>query len=257
MYLLLTGECPEDGLVRLPLKAGRLRHAKGAVNASVKGGECVVTVAPYMYSPKSDIHVITLTFDRPAASLVAQKVIPQGETLSWSNALPGYSYSCFDYYSNYRSTVAYNWSVAGRSKVKGLELKYAMSDAGKDVKVQVGDKEYEVALGFGNEQPLKNDVDIVSCSFGRMRGGTFDRNTSLSGVQWTELETPQMQCDVRPFSNYLMKVVLKASETCRVHLDVITGNGMELLVRDNKTGEYVPMMKHLNPYRATAFAEII
>ena len=239
MYLLLTGKYPEEGYIEL--KSGKVG--------------CRVDVDKEMYADPADVHVIKVGFKGDSWREVS--VIGADETLSWKNATPDYSYSCFDYYSNYRSTVAYNWSVAGRSKVKGLELKYAMSDAGKDVKVQVGDKEYEVALGFGNEQPLKNDVDIVSCSFGRMRGGTFDRNTSLSGVQWTELETPQMQCDVRPFSNYLMKVVLKASETCRVHLDVITGNGMELLVRDNKTGEYVPMMKHLNPYRSTAFSESV
>ena len=32
---------------------------------------------------------------------------------------------------------------------------------------------------------------------------------------------------------------------------------MELLIRDNATGEYVSMMKHLNPYRAVAFAESV
>ena len=32
-------------------------------------------------------------------------------------------------------------------------------------------------------------------------------------------------------------------------------NGMELLIRDNVTGEYVSMMKHLNPYRTTDRSE--
>ena len=32
---------------------------------------------------------------------------------------------------------------------------------------------------------------------------------------------------------------------------------MELLVRDPKTGEYVTMTKHLNPYRSTAFSESV
>ena len=242
MYLLLTGKYPEEGYIEL--KIGQA----GKIGSRVK-------VDRNMYADPADVHVIKVNSGGEGWREVSY--VSADETLSWENATPDYSYSCFDYYSNYRSTVAYNWSVASRSKVKGVELKYAMSDAGKKVNVQVADKEYEVTLGMENEQSLKNDVKIVSSSFGRMRGGTFDRNTSLEGVQWTELDSPEMQCDIRPFSNYLMKVVLQASDACRVHLNVITGNGMELLVRDKKTGEYVTMMKHLNPYRAEAFAESV
>ena len=242
MYLLLTGTYPKEGYIELKLG-----------NPQKTG--CRVKVDKDMYADPADVHVIKVNAGGDSWRQVSWA--GADGTLSWKNATPDFSYSCFDYYSNYRSTVAYNWSVASRSKVKGVELKYAMSDAGKKVKVQVADKEYEVTLGMENEQPLKNDVKIVSSSFGRMRGGTFDRNTSLEGVQWTELDSPEMQCDIRPFSNYLMKVVLKASDACRVHLNVITGNGMELLVLDNKTGKYVPMMKHLNPYRATAYAESV
>ena len=242
MYLLLTGKYPEEGYIELKL------------GQSGKVG-CRVDVDRKMYADPADVHVIKVNFGGESWHEVSS--LGGHEALSWKNATPHYSYSCFDYYSNYRSTVAYNWSVASRSEVKGLELVYSMSEAGRDVKVQVGDKEYEVALGFENEQTLKNKVKIVSSSFGRMRGGTFDRSTSLEGVQWTELDSPEMQCDIRPFSNYLMKVVLKASDACRVHLNVITGNGMELLVRDSTTGEYMTMMKHLNPYRAAAFAESV
>ena len=32
---------------------------------------------------------------------------------------------------------------------------------------------------------------------------------------------------------------------------------MELLIRDKSTGDYVSMTKHLNPYRAEAFAESV
>ena len=241
MYLLLTGTYPEEGYIELKLgKAGKIGRR--------------VKVDRQMFADPADVHVIKVNYGgeswRQLSSAGADGI------MSWKNATPDYSYSCFDYYSNYRSTVAYNWSVARRAEIKGLQLKYAKSDAGKTVKVQVGDKEYEVTLGLENEQPLNGDVKIVSSSFGRMRGGTFDRNTSL-GILWTDLDSPEMKCGIRPFSNYLMKVVLDASEACRVHLNVITGNGMELLVRDNETGEYVPMMKHLNPYRATAFAESV
>ena len=242
MYLILTGTYPKEGYIELKLgQAGKIG--------------CRVKVDRKMFADPADVHVIKVNYGGESWREVS--FVSADETLSWKNATPDYSYSCFDYYSNYRSTVAYNWSVASRHKIKGIQLRYAVSDAGKKVKVQVGDKEYEVTLGLDNEQQLKNDVKIVSSSFGRMRGGTFDRNTSLDGVQWTELDSPEMQCGIRPFSNYLMKVVMEASEPCRVNLGMITGNGMELLIRDCKTGEYVSMMKHLNPYRETAFSECV
>ena len=236
MYLLLTGECPEGGKISILDK--------------------VIPVTPDMFG-KPDVEVIKLVFQRPVSSLIRRVGVNSGETLSWENAEPDYSYSCFDYYSNYRSTVAYNWSVVGEDDIKGIQLRYAMSDAGKTVKVQVGDKEYEVALDMDGMEELDANVKVVSSSFGRMRGGTFDRPTSLEGVQWEELEAPEIQREASPFSNYLMKVILHAGKPCRLHLHMIAGNGMEFLIRDKSTGEYVSMTKHLNPYRAEAFAESV
>jgi alpha-L-fucosidase len=239
LYLLLTGTYPKEGYIELKFdKVG-----------------CRIPVDRKMFADPADVHVIKTDFIGEARRDVNR--VAADHTLSWKNATPDYSYSCFDYYSNYRSTVAYNWLVVGRDDIEGLHLRYAMSDAGKTVNVQVGEKEYEVTLGMENMAELDAKVEVVSSSFGRMRGGTFDRPVSLAGVQWEELETPEIQCEADPFSNYLMKVVLKASKPCRVHLCTITGNGMELLVNDTVTGDYVTMMKHLNPYRATAFSESV
>ena len=239
MYLLLTGKYPKTGYIEL--KSNKIG--------------CRVDVDRKMYADPTDVHVIKVE----SWGKVSRKVSPVGvyDVLSWKNATPDYSYSCFDYYSNYRSTVAYNWGVFSREEVKGMRFTYAMSDAGRKVKVQVGEKEYEMTLGLEENKELDGNVEIIASSFGRMRGGTFDRNISLEGVRWEELDAPEIQCESSPFSNYLMKVVLKASKPCRVHLNTITGNGMELLVRDQKTGEYVTMMKHLNPYRSTAFSESV
>lgn len=239
LYLLLTGTYPKEGYIELKFdKIG-----------------CHIPVDRKMFADPADVHVIKTDIKGELRRNVNR--VDAEHALSWKNATPDYSYSCFDYYSNYRSTVAYNWYVVGQNDVKGLQLRYAMSDAGKRVKVQVGDKEYEVTLGMENVEALDAKVKVVSSSFGRMRGGTFDRPASLEGVQWEYLEAPEIQREASPFSNYLMKVVLNASKPCRVHLDAVTGNGMELLVLDPRKGEYVTMAKHLNPYRVTAFSESV
>jgi alpha-L-fucosidase len=192
--------------------------------------------------------------EKPCRQVVC---IRDNAQLTRDNATPDYSYSCFDYYSNYRSTVAYNWLVDSRKPVKGVQLRYALSDAGRRVNLQVGDKTVEVTLGLDEPVELKGKVKVVSRESGRMRGGTFDRAVSLDGVEWTAVDTPEVKADVRPFSNYLMRVVLNAPKDCRVHLGLIAGNGVQLLVRDDITGDYVQVMKHLNPYRATAFSESV
>ncbi len=239
LYLLLTGTYPKEGYIELKFdKIG-----------------CRIPVDRKMFANPADVHVIKTDIKGELRRNVNR--VDAEHALSWKNATPDYSYSCFDYYSNYRSTVAYNWSVVGEDDIKGLKLRYAMSDAGKTVKVQVGDKEYEVTLGMDGMEELDANVKVVSSSFGRMRGGTFDRPTSLEGVQWEDLDAPEVQRQASPFSNYLMKVILHAGKPCRLHLNMIAGNGMEFLIRDKATGEYVSMMKHLNPYRAEAFAESV
>ena len=237
MFLLLTGRYPDCGQIRLPLQEGGM----------------VIEVTQRMYADPADVHVIRLELsDEPVRQVAG---IGANEQLTWKNSTPDYSYSCFDYYSNYRSSVAYNWLVNSKKSVKGVRLEYALSDVGKRVRLQVGEQEFDVTLGSERSVPMKGDIEVVSTSLGRMRGGTFDRTVSLEGVQWNEVDGSIADYDVRPFSNYLLKTVLHASKPCRVHLAVTSGNGMELLMYDQHKGELVSMMKHLNPYRATSFSE--
>jgi alpha-L-fucosidase len=238
LYLLLTGEYPNEGHIELNF---------GKVG-------CRVEVDRKMYADPTNVHVIKVELSNAARKVAA---IAADKTLTWKNTTPDYSYSCFDYYSNYRSTVAYNWLVVNKKPIKGIRLKYAMSDAYKAVKIQVGNKVYEETLTLDAPLELKGNVKVVAKQYGRMRGGTFDRQTVIEGVQWEDVEDEKYQAQITPFSNHLMKVVLNAQKPCRVHLAMITGNGMELLIRDSATGEYVSMMKHLNPYRAEAFAESV
>ena len=201
----------------------------------------------------ADVHVIKL--EHPGKIKREVSRLMSGETLSWKNATPDYSYSCFDYYSNYRSTVAYNWLIDSEQPAKGVRIRYAASDVGKRVNLQVADKMFEVILEDGVPVSLDGAVKVVSREFGRMRGGTFDRNMSTKGISWSECDDNVLSSYARAFSNYLMKTVLHAFQPCRVHLGVTAGNGVELLVFDKARGEYVPMMKHLNPYRTTALHE--
>lgn len=237
LYLLLTGTCPKSGYIDLNL--GRNTHR--------------IMVDRKMYANPADVHVIRLKHDGLGRRQV--DVVAMEDVLDWKNSTPEYSYSCFDYYSNYRSTIAYNWRIYNNKNTRGLQFRYAASDVGKRVRLQVGDKTMEVVLGQGEEVGLEGTVEVVSKLFGRMRGGTFDRETNLSGVDWVSVDSSDVHRSVQPFSNYLMRIVLRASEPCRVLMHAVTGNGAEFLVYDRASGKYVTMMKHLNPYRESEFHE--
>ena len=243
LYLLLTGECPEDGVIRLPLKGGRLKGVKGS-EATLKAGECIVTAAPYMYSPQHDVHVITLTFDRPVSSMVTMNMVKQGEKLSWSNAIPEYSYSCFDYYSNYRSTVAYRWNVNVYQSVDEIELAYTKEEAGREIVLEVDGVQIPVVLSENFPRELSVDSSMSDYRFERIRGGVFDGPASWDWYTPSSFTRSEalVSKNVHPFCNYVMSAHLDVKTPGYHVLDVTSGNGVEVVV-NGKT-----MLKHLNAY---------
>ncbi|MBR5104454.1 MAG: alpha-L-fucosidase [Bacteroidales bacterium] len=229
MYLLLSGKCPEDGLIHILDKK--------------------IKVTPDMFG-KPDVEVIRLTFDRPVVSLVKNVSVHVDETLSWQNAEPDYSYSCFDYYSNYRSTVGYGWDVGVRHPVSAIELTYTSEEIGRKVRVEVGDMSFDVTLDGSKECPFESYPKFDDVRFGRMRGGVFDSAVSLQRVP--ELNSVLHDVQVvqsSSFKNYLYVVQVSVEEDSQLLLDVTSGNGAELVI-DGRT-----MMKHLNPYRTVRRTE--
>ena len=96
LYLILSGNRPADGKITLNVPGCKLQKAD--IKAIQKGQEMIFTLPADAYG--KDIQVICATFDQP--------VKPQPMA---AQRTPNYSYSCFDYYSNYRSTVSYQWSI--------------------------------------------------------------------------------------------------------------------------------------------------
>ena len=242
IYLLLSGEYPEIGL-SLPVAEG-LTGVDGA-DYEISGGMCLIDVAPEMFG-NPDVKVVRLTYDRPVKDLFRFNGGIGDDLLTWKNALPDYSYSCFDYYSNYRSTVGYGWDVMLQRPVSAAELTYTSEEIGRKVKVTVGDVEAEVTLTDDLAADLKTYARIDALMYGRMRGGVFDNAADVERVpQWIAMESGLMEVHSTGFENYLMTADVYADKACTAILDVRAGNGVEVLV-DGKA-----MMKHLNPYRTT------
>ena len=250
MNLLLTGECPEDNRIILPVRGLRLRSSDGA-EAKMSGGGCVVEVSPRMYADRTDVRVVTLVFDGPVEGLAPAGVLPQTECLSWSNAVSEYSYSCFDYYSNYRSTVSYGWNVDVRKAVDELEIIYTPDEEGREVVLDVNGTRIPLTLVADGRLPLPAEVEFKAQGFMRLRGGVFDGPDSWTGLDFPTDPSQEsvVEMSVHPFSNHLMATELAVARPGLYILDVTAGNGVEVVVNGRTQA------KHLNPYRTVRKTE--
>lgn len=249
LYMLLTGNCPADGHIVFPA-AGRLVDSEGA-EAYVYRGRCHVKVTPDMYSDPTDVHVVELVFDRPVSAMTGVAAAGQSETLSWSNSQPEYSYSCFDYYSNYRSTVSYAWTVDVRRQTDEIELIYTADEEGRNILLEVDGMAVPLILTAtgSNEQP--SVPELHGFGYQRIRGGIFDGPASWDGISADSFDSsdPLVEKSVFPFSNHLMRAEVKVPASGMYVLDVTAGNGVELVVNGRTQA------KHLNPYRTTCRTE--
>lgn len=238
LYLFLTGTCPEGGFIHLPVNKRGIK----------------VMVTPEMYAQSSDVEVIEVPFDM-SRTVVETASVPDTERLTWKNASAGYSYSCFDYYSNYKSTVSYTWDVDVRHEVRTLKLLYTEAESGRKVRLSVDGNDVEVRLE-GGEQLHVAGLPLAGYTFAHLRGGVFDNYHS-----WTEDLSAKMKLieehsgkalinmPASQFSNYLMTARAEVPEDGLYMMEITSGNGVEVVV------DGVTMTKHLNPYRTVSRCE--
>ena len=255
MNLILTGVYPEDGRIVLPVKG---YHVK---SCCTEGVECIerkgileLRTGKDMFADMAAPAVIRLDFDKDIEPFEVFAPLDASAVLAWDNAAPDYSYSCFDYYSNYRSTVGYNWVVSGRKKVSSFEIIYTQDEIGRKLLLEVGNERIPVELDGMEAAVDILEADVRDIRISTIRGGVFDRPSSWADFDWQSFtgEAPEtVSFASRPFTNYLLTAEVVMQSEGYTLLDVYSGNGVELIVN----GE--PMMKHLNPYRSLLHKESV
>ena len=240
LYLILSGKYPANGTIELSLPGYKLQDSKGILtSANMKGSKLLVSLPENAYN-NQDIEVVELTFDR--------EVLPQ--TNANDTRTSNYSYDCFDYYSNYRSTVSYEWVLPKKNTTK-VELTYTPEELGKEIMLN----DQPVKLEGGKAITLK--VDSKTTWGKRYVCGPefnlFDHastiNTNLDkvplrkGGEWKEMTEEKITLPVNIIEDYFMMQTVESPKEQDILLDVAAGNGIELFVNG------VSVMKHLNPYR--------
>ena len=246
LYLILSGEYPANGMIELSLPGYKLQDSKGNLtSASMKGNKLNVKLPQNAYNDET-IQVIELTFDR--------EVLPQ--TSANSTRTANYSYDCFDYYSNYRSTVSYEWALTKKNATK-LALTYTPQELGKEIELTTSgnDKAQLVKLEGGKAITLKIDPKtkwgkryICGPEF-----NLFDRASTIEasmdkvplrkGGEWKEVTEEKITLPVNLIEDYYMMQTVESPKAQDILLDVAAGNAIEVYVNG------VSVMKHNNPYR--------
>ena len=243
LYLILSGEYPANGTIELNMPGYKLQASEGNLtSASMKGNKLTIHLPENAYNGQS-IQVVELTFDR--------EVLPQANTNMARTS--NYSYDCFDYYSNYRSTVSYEWALPKKNTTK-VELTYTPEELGKEITLN----EQVVKLEGGKAITLKVDPKT---QWGKRyvcgpEFNLFDRASTIEasldktplrkkGGAWKEVYEEKITLPVNLIEDYYLMQTVESPKAQDILVDVAAGNAIELFVNG------VSVMKHLNPYRCT------
>ena len=241
LYLILSGEYPANGVIELNMPSYKLQDSKGNLtSANMKGSKLMVNLPKDAYNGQT-IQVVELTFDR--------EVLPQ--TNANVARTSNYSYDCFDYYSNYRSTVSYEWALPKKNTTK-VELTYTPEELGKEISMNG----QLMKLEGGKATALKVDPKT---QWGKRyycgpefnlfdRASTIEANLNKTplrkkGGEWKEVNDEKITLPVNLIEDYYLMQTVESPKAQDILLDVAAGNGIELFVNG------VSVMKHLNPYR--------
>ena len=240
LYLILSGEYPTNGTIELNMPGYKLQESKGNLtSANMKGNKLTISLPENAYNDET-IQVVELTFDR--------EVLPQASANAKRTS--NYSYDCFDYYSNYRSTVSYEWALPKKNTTK-VELTYTPEELGKEITLN----DQLVTLEGGKAVTLKVDPKtqwgkryICGPEF-----NLFDRASTIEadlntvplrkGGIWIEISEEKTTLPVGLINDYYIMQDIVSPKAQDILLDVAAGNAIELYVNG------ISVMKHINPYR--------
>ena len=259
LYLFLSGKYPENGKITLEMPGYTLQKGDGKMATYLQYGDRIVLTVPASAYKDKMIHVLTLDFDKAIEPLPGKSM--KSIILTSQNATPLYSYSCFDYYSNYKSTVGYSWNFE-QILLKQLDLIYTSQEAGREINLTIDDKIYTLTLNKEKPQEMTSLPgtkwgDLYLCGPG---GGSFLSSSTLTtdhehapvkDKKWEVLEKDSGSIACEIFETYFLMQEIESPRTQRIMAEVGAGNGIEIYLNGKS------IMKHLNPYRTTFRKELV
>lgn len=219
-----------------------------ALAFSTEKGDLLIDVP----SEKDDSYsVAELTFANTIKPMPVAAIRKSGRLeLNQGNATPSYSYSCYDYYTNYRSIVAFNWETELKRALHSADIVYTQQQANRELAFTIDGKDTTfITLNAGKPYtlPVKSgSVRIGTAKWLNLPSGTFDGSIA----SWAEKDGQPTDASegVVPttiLKNYLLVQEIESDKDQDVLFDIRSGNGIEVVLN----GE--TLSKHLNTYRCT------
>lgn len=165
LNLILSGKCPEDGVIRVPDPDNWSKTLCFKVSAED-------------FAVPTDLKVIR----HECVKEVGAQPEPALKTreLSLDNATSLYSYSCMDYYTNIPSAIAYRWNVAGKTP-KSAEIIFTSSEYGRDIELVINGKAERITLAGDPEAAASCTMSALDTTFrsAELNDYSFSRNVEV------------------------------------------------------------------------------
>lgn len=108
-----------------------------------------------------------------------------GKLLTWENAVPVNAYSSMDYYTGFRSVIAYNWMIKTSARQWKPTLLYTEEERGKKIVLTADDMEKEIVLEGGEKIKWQTTGVTWGNIFWKRTGGllgSIPEVTAVDGV---------------------------------------------------------------------------
>lgn len=217
------------------------------VEARTSGG--VTRVVLHAYDAGAMPRVTRLRFDRPVEEPAPLTVQGRKAVLTAFNAVPDYSYSCFDYYTNYKSVTAYNWHLA--APASSLVLSYPGTYRDRTVTLTVDGTPFTVDLSECETVSLKDPgVEWGSTYYAVSEYGigSGTPRAALDGkgdFKWKEAAGEEQAMRVPAGGSVFVRRVISVPEDCCIAVEAVSRGGLSLWL------DGVEAARHLNAYGST------
>lgn len=241
-----------DTTVVIRTGAARLvgaEHLDDGLKVEARSSGGVTRVKIYAYDACAMPRVTRLRFDRPVeepAPLTVQGRKPQ---LTAANSVPDYSYSCFDYYTNYKSVTAYNWHFA--APASSMVLTYPDTYRGRTVTLTVDGTPVTAELSEGEAVRLTGTEAVWGePSFAVTEYGIGSATPSAAlegkgGFTWKKAVEGEPAMRVPDGGSVFVRRTVSVPEDCDIVVEVVSRGGVSFWL------DGAEIARHLNPYGCT------
>lgn len=201
----------------------------------------------------SPVEILRLDFET-GYTIVEENNNIRDNRLTAHNATPTFAYSGMDYYSGFKSTVAYNWNFySARQKINPV-VYYTDREKGKTIQLTVDGTPETIRLDAGKPYLLKTDPRTLQWGdiyISAPRGGVFGR--MRDAVQRNKIDEFQYgkryEIPLGERQYIVLEQNIHSDKQQPILLEIGGGNGIQILLN----GESLAISSFRAPYTSEKF----